>query len=55
MEYGEIKKIRTIVKKHQDAFSIGLHTDSENKYSPRSEKYLAFNEGRRIRSNKKKV
>lgn len=53
MDFKEIKKLQKIVKKHQVAYSIGLHTDAENTYPVRSESYQAFNEGRIVRVRKK--
>jgi len=56
MDYKEIKKLQNIVRKHRAAYSVGLNTDSENKYPVRSERYQAFNEGRlaRVRKQEKR-
>ena len=43
-----------MVSKHKDAYSLGLYTETENTYPVTSEKYQAFNEGRRVRNIKKR-
>jgi hypothetical protein len=52
MDYKEIKKLQKIVKKHQAAYTIGLHSDTDNTYPVRSEKFQAFNIGRLERLRK---
>lgn len=52
MDMKDIKKLSKLVKKHQLAYSLGLQTDTPNTYSPRSEKFLAFEHGRYVRLNK---
>lgn len=57
MDYTEIKKTQKLLRKHHDAYSIGLNSDSSNTYSPSSEKFQAFNIGRseRIRKIQRKA
>jgi hypothetical protein len=50
----EINKLHKMVSKHKDAYSLGLYTETENTYPVTSEKYQAFNEGRRVRNIKKR-
>ena len=56
MDYSEIKKNQKIVKRQQVAYSLGRHSDSDNKYDVNSEKWVAFNLGRvaRISQGKRK-
>ena len=52
MDIKEIKKLNKLVQKHRLAYTLGLETDTANTYPPRSEKFLAFEHGRYVRSNK---
>lgn len=46
MDYKEIKKNQKIIKRHYDAYSVGLYTETTNKYRVGSEKWIAFDLGR---------
>lgn len=52
MDIKEIKKLNKLVTKHRLAYTLGLETDVENTYPPRSEKFLAFEHGRYVKANR---
>lgn len=55
MEYSEIKHNQQLIKKHRVAYSIGLHTDTPNKYNIASENWKAFNLGRVARVTQRRA